>query len=164
MQFCNPSFHRFTRKDLQASTALARRQRVPAVWKSSEQPCSLLPANRVRFPGQQCSPAPGEEMEAHRRDKALWPWRTPQGPHFQDPSTKQPAHTTRMYAVPTQQLVAYTLNARARTQTPMHVHAYYSNTTVGSTHTFMLNPPVLLMYSPACCIFTSHQHIIWYIY
>ena len=66
VRFPNPTFHSFTRKDLQASTALARRQRVPAVWKSREQPCLLLPASRVRSPGKQWSLAPGEEPEARR--------------------------------------------------------------------------------------------------
>lgn len=65
--FSNPTFHSFTRKDLRASTALARTQRVPAVWKSSEQPYLLLPTNRVRFPGhRQWSLAPGEGIEARR--------------------------------------------------------------------------------------------------
>lgn len=64
VQFSDLTFHSFTQKDLQASTAQARRERVPAVWKSSEQPFLLLPANRVRFPGhKQWSLAPGEETK-----------------------------------------------------------------------------------------------------
>ena len=136
--------------------------------RSSEQPCSPLPANQLRFPGyEQCSPTPQRRRLKPTEETSLCSHRELHrglASGILPQSSQHTLHTCMLYP-PSSWLCT------TNTHTCIHTCAcsYYVHTTAGSTHTahtYMLYPSSSQLYSCTLmhAVFTHYKHTIWYVY